>query len=154
MRLSCEPSGADESPTDPAALLWWGLCIKRPQMCRISAFHVGSFGLFSVLQYSERFWSNVANNWCWGRRRRRRPVSTPLCSLDVLHDDYASHPSAECRIFLLVVTNILFCRIILIFWFRIFFEYLHLLTLAWETHVHVTKKLSYRAEAWNHVAKR
>jgi hypothetical protein len=80
-------------------------------MFRIPVFRVGSYGLDSGLQYSERFWSNVANNWCGGRRR---PVSTPLCCLDVLHDDYASHPSAECRIFLLVVTNILFFRIILI----------------------------------------
>jgi len=57
-------------------------------MFRISAFHVGSYGLDSVLQYSDGIWSNVANIWCGGRRRRRRRlISTPLCYLDVLHDD-------------------------------------------------------------------
>ena len=66
MRLSCEPSGARESPTDLAVRLWWGLCVGRPQMFRIPAFHVGSYELDSVLQYSERFWSNVANIWCGG----------------------------------------------------------------------------------------
>ena len=34
MPLTCEPSGADESPTDPAARLWWGLCVRRPHMFR------------------------------------------------------------------------------------------------------------------------
>jgi hypothetical protein len=35
-------------------------------MFRISAFHVGSYGLDSCLQYYERFWSNFAFNWCGG----------------------------------------------------------------------------------------
>jgi hypothetical protein len=80
MRLSCEPSGAGESPTDPAARLWWGLCVTRSQMFRMSAFYVGSYGVDSVLQYSERFWSNFANNWCGGddvdRCLRHSAIST------------------------------------------------------------------------------
>jgi hypothetical protein len=50
-------------------------------MFKISAFHVGSYGLDSFMQYYEGFWSNFAFNWCGGRRRRRRPVCTPLCAV-------------------------------------------------------------------------